>query len=164
MNLEVMTRTPSHEHRSNAPRLQRHADENRKDATAARVEFLAAGGLSKAEIAVELNMSTREFKFRLAKNLSIYQAWERGAKTAGTFKENQKPRTLEADEGVVVLQPIDTIVLAALKVGQTSKRMPALRQLTGLDTGKLVKSLERLEANLQIKITEGLVFTEYEAY
>lgn len=132
----------------------------------ARVRQLAAQGLTKKEAARELKMSLRGFQIRLAGQTSIYKAWEEGAQEAGTFCNNR--RSLEADEGVILLQPIDHVVLAALRDTKGGlpkrKRVPLLRELTGLDTGTVVKALERLTGNLEIAVFEGVTYTEYEAF
>lgn len=137
-----------------------------------QVRSLAARGLTKKEIANELGITLRTFLTQLASSLSMNQAWEAGAKESGTFRESQRSRTLEADEGTVVIQPIDEIVFEALekkRLGRQRlpviKRMSHLRQLLpGLTVGEIVTSIERLEANLRVGVREGVIYTEYEAY
>lgn len=137
-----------------------------------QVRLLAARGLTKEEIANELGITLRTFLTQLASSLSMNHAWETGAKESGTFRESQRSRTLEADEGTVLVQPMDEIVYDVLKRARFGRqKLPAVKRMShlrlilpGLTVGQIVTSIERLEANLRVGVHEGVIFTEYEAY
>lgn len=143
----------------------------RRQTPADQIERLAKRGLTKEEIARELGITTRTFQRRLLAEHSLYLAWEKGAIAAGTYHDLQRLRTLEADEGQIKLMPVDDEVLQALKRKRLNgeplparKRMWMLREITGFDTNMLVKSIERLEANLKAAVHVGTIYTEYEAF
>jgi hypothetical protein len=135
-----------------------------------RVRELAKRGLSYREAAKEVSLCEQEFVSRLRSLVSIGRAWDEGRQVAGITEERRKTPVHDADEeGCIVLQPVDEQVYEALMVTRLRrvkyplrKRMRHLREITELDTGTLIHSIERLEQNLLVTVHEGLVYTEYE--
>ncbi len=139
----------------------------------ADVERYASEGLTKREIAKKVGMCYTTFRGHLVNSTAVLRAWERGARRAGTFSDKQIPKSIQDDDGdtTICLRPGDqTITLRAIakkshkgsKLPQR-KRIGMLRELTDLDTGTIIQSIERLVIHQLVTVHVGIIFTEYEA-